>query len=156
MGITKNRAVDVYVDAKQLFVLGEGATEEQIDKLTALASNELVDGQYVSSSWTSHKEYELHVYLNHTMQWIILPMHGRGEDNGYEVKLLSVHHEPEGGNPNYFTTEDLNVGSDGTITATVSNNSVPGKDYIYTIKFSITHDGVTNRYSIDPKLAINS
>jgi hypothetical protein len=149
----KNREIDVIIKAKELFALGESATEDQIDKLTALTSNQVEGGQ---SDWVSHKDFELAVFKNHTMRWIIVPNDSKGEDIGYELRLVSVNHNPTDGSPNIFNTEVLNVGSDSYITAPISNNATENKDYIYTIRFTITHARVTNTYSIDPKLKINS
>jgi hypothetical protein len=154
--VKKNREVNVDIKAKQLFELGEFVTQAQIDNHTGFASNEVVDGHFVNEVWKSHKDYELTVYKNHTMLWFIPSGNDKGENSGYETKLLDVSHNPKSGSPNIFDSDILNAGSDGMIRATISNNAEMSQDYIYTVNFSITNNGVTRTYSIDPKLKINS
>ena len=149
-----NRTINVYVKAKKLFEIGKSATETQVDTNTALTVNQGNDGQ---SDWTEHKDYEVTVYMNKSVTWDIKRYSPSGDDKEYEVKLVSVNHIPEQGNPNFFNEEILNVGSDGNITATITNDpQLANKDDSYTIKFTITYDRKEIPFIIDPKLAINS
>jgi hypothetical protein len=149
-----DRTINVYVKAKELFEVGQTATEDQIDTRTALTVNHGTDGQ---SDWTKHKNYEVTVYMNKQVTWDIKRFSPSGDDKEYEVKLVSVNHMPERGNPNFFNEEILNVGSDGNITATITNDpQLTNNDDSYTIKFTITYDGKEIPYVLDPKLKINS
>ncbi|MCG2420077.1 hypothetical protein K8089_13690 [Aequorivita sp. F47161] len=156
--LEKNRRVEIYVKTKQLFELGERPTEDQIDNRTSLRSNqhsETISG-VLENNWKSHKDFELLVFKNHTMQWTLPQRLHNTADPGYEAKLISVHHVPTGGSPNFFDKEDLNAASDGKVKATIKDNSQVNQSYVYIIKFTISHNGVTRKYTIDPKLKINS
>lgn len=154
MSENRNREVNVVIKAKQLFDLGEDPAQLRVDELSGFDSNEIVDGHWVNDSWKSHAEYELSVYKNHTILWFIPQPPAKDENAGYETKLLGVYHNPNNGSPNIFDTDMLPVGPDGKIKGTISKDS--NQEYIYTVKFSITHNGQTRKYSIDPKLIIKT
>ncbi len=115
----KNRRVTLTVKAKDLFTESNyPPTEGQMDDCTALSDDE----GYASDYGNANKDYETLVYMNYQMGWDIDASDKNGVDRGYTVALASVSHNPVAGNPQFFTSNPLNVGTNKKVTGTIANN----------------------------------
>lgn len=149
----KDRKVTVTVKAKALFDLPYPPSETQIDDNTSLSDDE----GYTSDYGAKNKDYETIVFMNKEMIWKIEASDKNGVDRGYSVALKNVSHDPVAGNPQFFTSNPLLVGSDKKVRGTISlNPNLPNKDDSYTINFTITNGSTTIDIPLDPKLKIST
>lgn len=149
----KNRKVTVTVKAKALFDLPYPPSETQIDDNTALTD----DDGFSSTYGDKNKDYETIVFMNYDMVWDIALSDKNGVDRGYSVALKSVSHNPVTGNPQFFTSNPINVGRDKKVRGTISlDPNLPNKDDSYTINFTISDGSTTLDFPLDPKLKIST
>ena len=152
MGTPKNRKVTVTVKAKNLFDLPYPPSETKIDEFTALTDDE----GYSSEYGDKNKDYETLVFMNYEMIWDIELDDKNGTDRGYSVALKSVSHNPTAGNPQFFTSNPLNVGRDKKVRGTIAlNPNLQNPDDSYTINFTISDGTNTLDFPLDPKLRIS-
>lgn len=156
----KDRTITLIVQANKLF--NSEVKDKDIDKYTSLVE----DGGLASGFGDPNKDFETIVFMNKNICWSIEMANIDGEDKNYNVSLSKIIHEPDAGNPNFFTKDELPVNSKtGKICGTITKNpNLPKKDDSYTIEFSIGYSKTENGgvqtgivlIELDPKLRINS
>lgn len=151
----KNRTIRLIVQAKKLYNNHE--TETDVDNYTALVE----DGGLKSDFGHANKDFETMVFMNKNICWSIEVADPRGEDLHYYASLAKVVHNPDAGNPNFFTAEELYLNPDTMqICGTIARNpNLPNKDDSYTILFYVGHSSgnstTTKLVVLDPKLKIS-
>lgn len=154
-----DRSITVVVKAKDLFNYPTDITKQVVDDYTSLVE----DGGLESRFGDSNKDFETIVFMNKNICWSIETADPNGEDRGYSVELVKVFHNPTPGNPNFFTSDPLNVNQrTGKVCGTISRSPIlPDMDDNYTIEFVIGHSTGPNqggmvRIDLDPKLKISA
>ena len=140
----KNRTITIKVKAKGLFEKGSLPGESDVDDKTEIKN----DGGKTSDFGKDKSDFKTGVWIGNTVTWSIKQEYAGGKDDGYNVELNSI----EQTGSNFFGTQPLTP-VNGVITGTVEKGSTG--DDTYKIHFTITNNGTTNKYTIDPKLQIN-
>jgi hypothetical protein len=154
----KDRTIRVIVQANKLF--NTDLTEDDVDKYTSLEE----DGGLTSAFGNPNRDFETIVYMSKRICWSIELNDPSGEDTNYSVSLSSVDHNPDDGNPNFFTQDSLTVNpGTGQVCGTIARNpNLPNKDDSYTIEFNIVYStqdpplSTIKAVFLDPKLKIST
>ena len=140
----------------EAFALYEIANPPQVivDSLTFLS-----DDNGGKSSTGANEDFQSTVYIDSEVKWIGDTMFPKAADKDYKISIDSIVYEPKDDDSDFFDKSTINANSDDktTVTAKTKNDqSLEGKEDIYTINFSIHPPskkiGTSKSYHIDPKL----
>jgi hypothetical protein len=156
----KDRTIKLIVQAQELF--NSEDSNNDMDKYTSLVD----DTGFGNAFGEPNKDFETIVYMNKRICWTIEMDSTEGENQYYSVALSKVIHKPDAGNPNFFTSDPLNVNrGTGKVCGTIARNpNLPNKDDSYSIEFSIGFSKTTPNggmqtgmllLTLDPKLKIS-
>ncbi len=113
----KDRTIKVIVQAYKLF--NSDMSEEDVDKYTALVE----DGGFGNGFGEPNRDFETIVYMNKRICWSIELSNSGGDNTNYSVALDNVFHNPDDGNPNFFTKDPLPViPGTGQVCGTIARN----------------------------------
>ena len=152
----KDRTIKVIVQAYKLF--NSDMSEEDVDKYTALVE----DGGFGNGFGEPNRDFETIVYMNKRICWSIELSNSGGDNTNYSVALDNVFHNPDDGNPNFFTKDPLPViPGTGQVCGTIARNpNLENKDDSYTISFNIEYNSKNGStivaIDLDPKLKIRT
>ena len=159
--MSKDRTIKLTVQANKLY--NSNITEQDIDNYTSLEE----DGGLGNGFGDPNKDFETIVFMNKKVCWSIEMADPNGDDQHYSVSLNKVIHKPNTGNPNFFTSEELEVNErTGKVCGTIARNpNLPNKDDSYTIEFYVGYRNTTSqggtqsgmvKVDLDPKLKIST
>ena len=157
----KDRTIRLIVQANKLY--NSDVTDQDIDDYTSLVEDDGLGNGFGDPN----KDFETIVFMNKNVCWSIEMNDPNGDDQHYSVSLSKVIHKPNAGNPNFFTSESLDVNDKtGKVCGTISRNPIlPDMDDSYTIEFYVGYGEKTQqggqvsgmiKVELDPKLKIST